>query len=245
MARTATTRTAKVIAGLACLVVAPLLPGLLALGVATNFGFGRSSVDMVLRDWCRASAFALCAIALLATGLFLIVRRHEHFSRRTRVLIGIGAFAGVGPAIGMVLLIAAHSRALYSNASLVKRIELLQNQKTNGLGMEWYEQTVLRRRLVSRGYLIKKIFDMPNLRMQTTASHGLWDAMTTFRDKECSSLANFGMGPVDGSSAVLYVTVTDLPTHIPQWKALLLKFDSGAKETRGLQKPGPESSPTN
>jgi hypothetical protein len=132
----------------------------------------------------------------------------------------------------------------HSNAALVQRIELLQSQKTNGLNMAWYEQVVLRRRLVSRGYLVKKIFDMPNMRMETTASKGLWDAMITFRDKECSSLADFGMGPADGSSAVLYVTVTDLPTRIPQWKAMLLKWDSGAKETSDLQKPGPESSPT-
>ena len=133
----------------------------------------------------------------------------------------------------------------HSNAALVQRIELLQSQKTNGLNMAWYEQVILRRRLVGRDYLVKKIFDMPNMRMETTASKGLWDAMITFRDKECSSLADFGMGPADGSSAVLYVTVTDLPTRIPQWKAMLLKWDNGAEETRDLQKPGPESSPTN
>jgi hypothetical protein len=133
----------------------------------------------------------------------------------------------------------------HSNAALVQRIEFLQSQKTNGLNMAWYEQEVLRRRLVIRGYLVKNIFDMPNMRMETTASKGLWDAMINFRDKQCSSLANFGMGPADGSSAVLYVTVTDLPTRIPQWKAILLKWDNRAKETRDLQKPGPESSPTN
>ncbi|MGA3142800.1 MAG: hypothetical protein ABSF10_07120 [Verrucomicrobiota bacterium] len=133
----------------------------------------------------------------------------------------------------------------HSNAALVQRIELLQSQKTNGLNMAWYQQEVLRHRLVSRGYLVKEIFDMPNMRMETPASKELWDAMIKFRDKECSSVANFGMGPADGSSAVLYVTVTDFPTRIPQWKAMLLKWDNGAKETRDLQKPGPESSPTN
>jgi hypothetical protein len=160
-------------------------------------------------------------------------------------MITIGVFVGVAPAVGMILLFGFQSGALVSNDTLVRRIELLQSQKTNGLNMVSYEQTVLRRRLVNRGYLVEKIFDMPNMRMESTASKELWDAMITFRDKECSSLANFGMGPADGSSAVLYVTVTDLPNHIPQWKGMLLKWDSGVKETSDLQKPGPESIPSN
>ena len=245
-------RTAKVIAGFACLVVA-LLPGLLALCLGTNFGYGRESPGLSqqestnLRFWdlCLASPFAVCAIGLVAIGLFLILKRNSLISKRARVLIVIGALAGVVPAVGVVLSIGFHSGALASNATLVQRIEFLQNQKTNGLNMVSYEQTVLRRRLVSRGYLVEKIYDMPNMRMETTASRELWDAMITFRDKECSSLANFGMGPADGSTAVLYVTVTDLPNRIPQWKTMLLKWDSGARETSDLQKPGPESIPSN
>jgi hypothetical protein len=132
-----------------------------------------------------------------------------------------------------------------SNADLVRQIDRLKNQKTDGINMTSYEQESLRRRLVNRGYLVKKIFDMPNTRMETAKSKELWNAMITFRDKECSSLANFGMGPADGSTDVLYVTVTDIPNHIPQWKTMLLKWDSGIEETKDVRKKGPESIPTN
>jgi hypothetical protein len=132
-----------------------------------------------------------------------------------------------------------------SNETLVQRIDHLKRQKSDGINMTWYEQDVLRRRLVHRGYLVEKIFDMPSTRMETPKAKELWNALITFRDGECSSVANFGMGPADGSMDVLYVTVTDLPSHIPQWKTMLLKWDSGAAETKDLQKKGPESRPTN
>lgn len=132
-----------------------------------------------------------------------------------------------------------------SNATLVQRIDRLKSQKTDGISLTWYEQQLLRRRLVRRGCLAYKIFDMPNTRMETDRSKELWDALITFRDNECSSVANFGMGPADGSKDPLYVTVTDLPSRIPQWKTLLLKWDKGAEETRDFQKKGPESIPTN
>ena len=125
--------------------------------------------------------------------------------------------------------------------TLVRRIDQLKNQKVDGINMTWYEQELLRRHLVRRGYLVKKIFDMPHTRMETPESKELWNARLTFRDKECSSVANFGMGPADGSTDFLYVTVTDLPSRIPQWKTTLLKWDSGAEETRDVQKKGPES----
>jgi hypothetical protein len=131
-----------------------------------------------------------------------------------------------------------------SNETLVQRIDHLKNQKLDTINMSWYEQELLRRRLVRRGYLVEKIFDMPNTRMETPKSKELWDAMLTFRDTECSPVATFGMGPANGSTSVLYVTVTDLPSRIPRWKTMLLKWDSGAAQTRDSQKEGPESKPT-
>ena len=136
-----------------------------------------------------------------------------------------------------------------SDSAIVRRIEVLKEQQKeqegkNLISMSWYEQDVLRRRLASRGYLIQEIYDLPNTRMETERSRALWAAMLTFRDRKCSALANFGMGPANGSTAALYVTVIDLPSHIPQWKEMLQTWDAGVAETKDARKEGPVSGPT-
>jgi hypothetical protein len=137
-----------------------------------------------------------------------------------------------------------HRQINPSTAAMVQKIDELQNQKTNFLSMAWYEQEVLRRRLVTKGYLVNKVFDMPNTRMETPEAKEIWNALLTFRDKECSTVANFGVGPADASTNIMYVTVTDLPSRIPKWVEMLRKWDEGVKETTDRAKPGPESRPT-
>jgi hypothetical protein len=86
---------------------------------------------------------------------------------------------------------------------------------------------------------------MPNTRMETEQATLLWDTLLMFRDKDCSPVANFSFWPADGSTNILYVTVRDLPTRIPQWKTMLLKQDKSTVEAKRLQGPSgaPESFP--
>ena len=126
-----------------------------------------------------------------------------------------------------------------SDADLVRRNEILH--KHDGT---WFARVSLRNQLVNSGYLTRVIYDMPNTRYGTTKSKNLWNAMIRFRDKQCSSVASFSMGPADDTADILYVTVTDIPSHVQQWKNMLVNWDSETKESVDKQKRGPESVPT-
>ncbi len=120
-------RTAKFIVGLICLALAVTLPGCLALGIGTNFGFGRVSSEMVWRDILRALPFAVCAVGLAAAGSFLLLNRRSSLSYRARILISVAALAGVIPAIVMI----ADLRARRVDAAEDKRRWLREIDREN------------------------------------------------------------------------------------------------------------------
>jgi len=137
-----------------------------------------------------------------------------------------------------------------SNTTLIQSLERLKAediraQKVGDISINGYEENLIRRHLVQRGYLVSVAFEMPNTRMETEQATLLWDTLLMFRDKDCSPVANFSFWPADGSTNILYVTVRDLPTRIPQWKTMLLKQDKSTVEAKRLQGPSgaPESFP--
>jgi hypothetical protein len=137
-----------------------------------------------------------------------------------------------------------------SSATLIQHLDILKAedihaQKVGDISNNGYEENLIRRRLVQRGYLVEVFFEMPKTHAETEQAKALWDTLITFRDNDCSSVATFSFWPADGSTNVLYVIVRDLPDRIQQWKTVLLKQDSGTAETKHLQGPSgaPESFP--
>ena len=120
-------KIAKVIAGVACTAVALLLPGMLAVLIATNLGFGRTSATLRLQDICLAIPFALFALGLIATGLFLIFRRHSALSRRARRWVAAGVVAGVLPALAMLTYIC--SRSVTAEEAVLHNLRLIEAGK--------------------------------------------------------------------------------------------------------------------
>ncbi len=119
----------KVIVGLGCL-LASLIPGLLVLG-ELSFGFNLP--------------FAICALALIGAGYFLITRRNLSMSKKTKVLIVPTVCLLIGFVI--VIVIPNFVRATYETAANgcinnLRQIEAakeewaLENGKTNGIVTE-------------------------------------------------------------------------------------------------------------
>jgi hypothetical protein len=137
-----------------------------------------------------------------------------------------------------------------SNATLIQRLDMLKAedihaQKVGDISNNGYEENLIRRRLVRRGYLVEVIFEMPKTHAETEQAKALWDTLITFRDNKCSPVATFSFWPADGSTNVLFVIVRDVPDRIPQWKTVLLRQDDSTAETKHLQGPSraPESFP--
>jgi hypothetical protein len=86
--RTAIT-TVKILAGLSCCVAAFALPGRLALGELTHFGFSQGTSDLGGEDVLRGSIFVVCAISLSAVGTYLIIKRSSTVSKLIRLAIGL------------------------------------------------------------------------------------------------------------------------------------------------------------
>src|SRR5258706_1013144 len=137
-----------------------------------------------------------------------------------------------------------------SSSTLIQRLDILKAedihaQKVGDISNNGYEENLIRRRLVQRGYLVEVFFEMPKTHAETEQAKALWDTLITFRDNDCSSVATFSFWPADSSTNVLYVIVRDLPDRIPQWNTMLIEQDNGAMETKHLQGPSgaPESFP--
>jgi hypothetical protein len=137
-----------------------------------------------------------------------------------------------------------------SNATLIRHLDILKAedihaQKVGDISNNGYEENLIRRHLLQRGYLVEVVFEMPKTHAETEQANSLWDTLIAFRDNNCSPVANFSFWPADGSTNTLYVIVRDLPDRIPNWKIMLLKQDDSAVEIKHLQGPSgaPESFP--
>jgi hypothetical protein len=106
--------TVKIIAGLCCIITGLVLPAGLALGQLTHFGFSQGLGDLNGKDILLGSAFAVCAIALAAAGIFLIIRCRESLSKQATILI---------PSILAISIFAPLSRVYYLRAHSVSDAE--------------------------------------------------------------------------------------------------------------------------
>ena len=103
-------RNTKVVVGLLCIVTGIILPGFLALGFASNFGFGRTSPDLRHHDYLVAGPFVLLAIGMIGSGWFLIKRRDSAISMVANLVVTLTVVLGVAPTIATIRYLRAHSQ---------------------------------------------------------------------------------------------------------------------------------------